>query len=132
MLDMSDHVCVSGFQISAASTGRDAGSLVALPPVARTVPSGRIVRLWNVRPYVIEPAWRNAGLGCDRSSTYAVLSEAAVGMRPGAPGLPDFMITPGRYITELPPATATVSTIVHVCAAMSSTRVWITASVELA
>ena len=37
--------------------------------------------------------------------------------------LPDFRILPRRYITALPPSTATVSTTDHVCVCRSSARV---------
>src|SRR4030095_1853145 len=112
--------------------GCEAGSLVALPPVARTLPSGNTVRLWKVRPNAIDPTCCHPGVGWFMSSTYAVFSDGATGIRPGAPGLPDFKITPGRYIAELPPATAKGSIRVQVCVAMSSAWVWIVPSLELA
>src|ERR1700693_5811559 len=53
-------------------------------------------------------------------------------MRPGAPGLPDFRTTPGRYMAELPPGTGTGSIMVHVWVPRSRAWVVVAASVELA
>src|SRR5882724_7351510 len=80
----------------------------------------------------MDPTDRQAGEGWFMSSTYAVVSEGAVGIRPGAPGLPDLRITPGRYIAELPPATAFRSIMVQRCVPRSSAWVAMTPSVELA
>jgi hypothetical protein len=66
------------------------------------------------------------------SNTYAVFSEGAVGIRLGAPGLPVFRITPGRYIAELPPGTALGSIIVQVWVPRSSAWVGTTPVVALA
>src|SRR2546425_12994234 len=66
------------------------------------------------------------------SSTYAVFREGSGAIRLGAPGLPAFNTTPGRYMTELPPGTTTGSMVVHVCVARSSARVTTVASEALA
>src|SRR5688572_9010747 len=90
------HASVDGSHISAANTGVPAllkpGPLV--PPVARTLPSGRIAELSCRRGNCIEETWRQTGLDWLRSMTSAV---AVGGSLP-----PATRIRPGPYITDEP------------------------------
>src|SRR6478672_5107301 len=98
------------------------------PPVASTLPSGRIVRFRCVRAYAIDAVCTQCGVGCVVSSTYVVAFDGvAPPLSAGADRyeLPAFMNLPGWYITPLPASSSVGSTIDHVCVATSSAYVGI-------
>jgi len=70
------HAPVDGSQISAARAGALEFALVSslplLPPVARTRPSGRIVKLWCLRARFIDPVLFQTGEPAVRSMISAV------------------------------------------------------------
>src|SRR3989442_10994761 len=92
-----DQDSVAGSQISALYTA-PLGSLNALellPPVTRTLPSGRIVAFRYRRPTVIELVYRHCGVASFRLMTSA---EAVAGLPP-----PTIRTLPGSYMTDGPP-----------------------------
>src|SRR5439155_23060532 len=115
-----------GAQTSGVSTGALGSNTSELspPPMVSTVPPGSNVRLCSVRGRDIGPVWRQCGFGAVMSSTYVVATDGAPG-RSGSRPLPDFMILPGVYMTELPASSTAGSTVVHVCVARSSAYVGI-------
>src|SRR5262249_9232735 len=133
MLAIVVHVSVTGDQSSAWLTAplTPTASVVTPPPVARTVPSGKIVRVWKVRGKTMAAVARHAGEGLVMSRTNVVGSEANTGMS-GSVEVPVFTTLPGRYIAELPPSTATGSTTDQVCVARSSTWLTMASSAVLA
>src|SRR6266404_2098419 len=96
-LDSSVHVSVAGSHNSADNSAwvssLNPGPLV--PPVIRTLPSGRTVPFKWRRGWNIDWVNRHAGDGSFRSTTSAVL----VG---GVMSPPAIKIFPGRYITAVP------------------------------
>src|SRR5262252_7506705 len=95
MLAILVHVPVAGFQSSAAST--EPLSLLnpepLVPPVASTVPSGKMVALTCRREYCIDPVFCHSGMGWLRS----MISHVFVGG--SAP--PMTMYLPSPYCTAL-------------------------------
>src|SRR4051812_44855807 len=104
MLASVVQVSVAGDQSSGASTALStaSASVVGPPPVARTVPSGSSVSVWNVRAKFIGAVCRHLGVDWVISSTNVVAVDGITGWS-GSTDRPDFMILLGAYITELPP-----------------------------
>ena len=128
------HDFVTGDHSSAGpmAPSRPTASVVSPPPVTRTCPSGKSVRLWYARGKAIGAvSCQDRGAGLVMSRTYVVSADGTTGTSESK-FVPLFMIWPGRYMTALPPATATGSTIDHVCVARSRTRLTMVSSVVLA
>jgi hypothetical protein len=119
------HVFVVGDQISASYTAVEkfAGSVVVPPPVARTCPSGKIVKFRKDLGNAIVPAVCQAGEAWVMSSTYAVAAEGNPGL--SAVAVPALMTLPGRYIAALWPSKTLESTVFQVWALRSRTRLLI-------
>ncbi len=86
------HFSVSGFQISVASTAADSLSADAVPPIARTCPSARMIMFMRRRAFAIGSISRHAGVAAFISITAA---RAIAGSPP-----PARRIFPGRYMAS--------------------------------
>src|SRR6185436_3897672 len=99
------HASVTGSHSSAFRTApvESSNPAALLPPVTRTLPSGRSVAVCCRRAKDIEGTMRQAGLGRERSMTSALALGRTEGVMLGLIGLPPTISTlPLSYITEEP------------------------------
>src|SRR5215470_15398287 len=124
-----DHVCVRGDQSSAAYTAFATfpPSLSVSPPVARTLPSGSVVRFKKLRAYAMDGVCRQAGDAWAVSRMKVVFEDGPTIWLSAA--LPAFINLPGPYIFALPPSIMFASTTVQVLPARSRTSVSVAYSV---